>query len=959
MGAGIARHYEILDAAVTGHGGVRPVEQGEGDSVVAAFARPSDAVAAAIEAQTRLLAELDWLSVRMAVHTGEAVLRGEGNYVGTSIIACARIRSCAHGRQILVSDATAVLIGDMFALTDLGAVRLKGISATERVWQVISDGLPMAFPSLRGLDVPPHNLPNVASSLIGRQRELGALRHLTADGRLTTLTGAGGCGKTRLALSLVGESVGSYAGGSWWIELAATSTDDQVANAVATVLRIPLVAGAEPVGQVVNHLRQLGSTLLVLDNAEHVLDAVAHLVNAIAESCPQVKVIVTSREPLGVPGENVWRTPSLLADEAAMLFCERASSARPDLALDDVLVRAICQRLDGIPLAIELAAARARSLPLERISTELSNVFRVLTGGARTAVARQQTLLASIAWSYDLLDPAEQAVLRRLSVLHAAFLLETAERIAADGDVVADLEVLDIVAHLVDKSLVQFDPATSRYRLLETVRQFGAERLGHNAETASTRDRHAAFYGHYARQVGGRMRGILPPDDLWLDLPDVFAALRWAYEASPIDAYRICAMNRMARLGVGYFDELTEQLDWLISRDGRDSPAEWAAAMVQLSQEAITLLGRLHLIDALPDYRSSIDPDDLETQFWQLYSDGFSGLATGDTEMLETANDTAEARHDPTGVIATTAFLATIAAWTGRLDLADAALANTQKQLRVLDQPFTCDTAGSGHNAAINASIHHGHLDEARAYVEVDLPTNAFTLFLSAIATALLGLVTADEVIHDIARRWVDRPAPPIQHGAAAFAHMARALTTGEPVDPAEVRAWFDDLINTAPTSISQFATPLAATYLAMDDISNARAIANHLRASAAIIGSPPMHRALCYQITAMIAHADTDRAATATAARHLITTATEHGYLLLQIDGLELLALSHTLPADTTTTILATTRTARDRIGYRGQWPTLAADLVAARDAAHRHDPAAHQQGTSLTVDAICSSAL
>ena len=165
------------------------------------------------------------------------------------------------------------------------------------------------------------------------------------------------------------------------------------------------------------------------------------------------------------------------------------------------------------------------------------------------------------------------------------------------------LEVLDIVAHLVDKSLVQFDPATSRYRMLETVRQFGAERLGHDAETTSTRDRHAAFYGHYARQVGGRMRGILPPDDLWLDLPDVFAALRWAYDASPVDAYRICAMNRMARLGIGYFDELAEQLDWLIGRDGRDAPAEWAAAMVQLSQEAVTLLGRLHLIDTLPDHR--------------------------------------------------------------------------------------------------------------------------------------------------------------------------------------------------------------------------------------------------------------------------------------------------------------------------------------------------------------------
>jgi predicted ATPase/class 3 adenylate cyclase len=959
MGPAIARHYAILDEVISSHGGARPVEQGEGDSIVAAFTRPSAAVAAAIDAQRRLVAELDWLPVRIAVHTGEAILRGGGNYVGPSIITCARIRACAHGRQILVSDATAALVGGTFALLDLGAVRLKGILASERVWQVTSPGLPVEFPALRGLAAAPHNLPVAPTSLVGRVQELTDVRAAVKANRLITLTGAGGCGKTRLALAVATETAGGYAGGSWWIELATTSTDDQVANAVAAALRIPLVAGADQVGQVTNHLRQVGPAMLVLDNAEHVIDAVAHLVDAIVDNCPHVTVVVTSREPLGVPSETVWRTPSLTASEAATLFGIRARHALTDLALDDELVAAICQRLDGIPLAIELAAARARSLPLDRIASELSNVFRVLTGGARTAVARQQTLLASIAWSHDLLNPVEQAVLRRLSVLQAPFLLETAEQIAADGELVADVEVLDVVAHLVDKSLVQFDPATSRYRLLETVRQYGAERLGVHAETASTRNRHAAFYGRYARQVGGRLRGMVVPDDLWLDLPDVFAALRWAYEASPVDAYRICAMNRMARLGIGYFDELTEQLDWLVARDGHDAPGDWAAAMVQLSQEAMTLLGRLHLIGDLPSYESSIDPDDDESRFWSLYADGFSALVTGDTERLEVAVRDAEGRHYATGAIASASFLAQIAAWTGNLDLAEKALARIGRYLRDLDQPFTCDTTFSGHNATITVATSRGRLAQARSYVQRGLPNNAFILFVSAASMALLGFVTADEGIHEIARHWVDRPAPPIQHGAAAFVAMARALNTGEPVDPSGVRAWYDDLVHAAPTSVFQFAAPLAATYLAAGDLGNARAVAADLWTSAAAMGDPPMHVATCQQLTAMIAHAQADRAATAAAALRLIGRAVTEGYVLLQIDGLELLALSATLSAETNATILAAARAARDDIGYLGRWPNLGTEVPAATDIAQRDHPAAYEFGTGLTLDDACSLAL
>ncbi len=959
MRHGISKHYEILEEVIAGHGGVRPVEQGEGDSVVAAFSRPSDAVAAAIDAQVRLLAALHWLPVRMAVHTGEAILRGDQNYVGPSIIACARIRACAHGRQIVVSDATAALVAGRFTFADLGRVHLKGIVEPERVWQVTDPTLPFTFPPLRGLDEAPHNLPAAVTSLVGRTDELAQVHAIVDRNRLTTLTGAGGCGKTRLALAMATDTLGKFAGGSWWIELATASTDDQVANAIAVALRVPLVAGTDPVGQVAHHLGQIGSAMLILDNAEHVLDAVARIVSAILGSCPAVTIVVTSRESLGVAGEEVWRTPSLTAAEAATLFVERATSIRSDLVFDDAVVMAICQRLDGIPLAIELAAARARSLPLDRIASELSNVFRVLTGGARTAVARQQTLLASIAWSHDLLSPIEQAVLRRLSVFQAPFHLETAEAIAADGATALADDVLDAVAHLVDKSLVQFDPVTARYRLLETVRQYCSDRLRDESETESTRDRHAAFYGRYAQQIGSRLRGMVVPDDLWLDLPDLFAALRWAYNASPIDAYRICSMNRMARLAIGYLDELAEQLEWLVARDGHDAPAQWAAAMAHLSQEAITILDRFDLLADLPSFASFIDPDDADSRYWQLYSEGFAALRTGDTRSMQAALDAGEARRDATGAVASASFLAQVSAWTGRLDLTESSLAHVTTYLSDLDQTLTCDTSGFGHCAAIYYAVWQGRLDEARTFLQPELPNNAFTLFLSALALAWLGFASSDDEVISIAQRWIDRPAPRIQSGAAALVAIMTSTGKRRPTDLASVRSWFETLCRAAATSTSAFAAPLTAAYLAEGDVPSAHAVAADFRAASSTMNDPPMHLAVHHQITAMIAHTEADCIGTATAARQLIAAASAGGYVLLQIDGLELLALSGALSAEDTAAILSAAQSSRHRIGYHGRWPNYGAAVVSAKEISRRSQPVGFSHGQSLLLNDACSFAL
>jgi predicted ATPase/DNA-binding SARP family transcriptional activator len=856
--------------------------------------------------------------------------------------------------------------------TDLGLNPGKEITLLERSIAAVESALAPTGASIGGSDgsiedtvaarrfalndaLIPHNLPHVSTSFIGRVDELHAVRTLMEHVRLTTLTGAGGCGKTRLAIAAATASIPQYPGGAWWVGLATTSTDDQVANAVALALRIPLVGGADPVEQVENHLRRIGHALLVLDNAEHVLDAVARLAHAVLEGCPLATLMITSREPLGIAGEHVWRTPSLAAEDASALFRDRAHEGRGDVPLDDDLVRTICQRLDGMPLAIELAAARTRSLSLERIVTELAHVFRVLTGGARTAVARQQTLLASITWSYDLLDEGEQTVLRRLSVFEAPFLLETAEEVTADENTLDRSNVLEIVCHLVDKSLVQFDPTTGRYRLLETVRQFCSDRLDASHETASTRARHAAFYGRFARGIGARMRGLVVPDDVWLELADLFSALRWAYLASPVDAYRICGMNRVARVAVGYLDEMNEQLDWLVTRDGREAPGEWAVAMVHLPQEAILILSRDDLDGRIPDPRSSIGDDDLETQWWQLYAEGQAAIQSGGTSTLEAALSIANANHDDTATLTASSELALNTAWCGRFDLAQSALATTTRYLERLGQPFTSDTAGSGHAAAMFLSIRQGRLADAMACSSANRPDNAFLMFLSAIQIAWLGYAVNDVTLIDTAARWVGRSLPPILRGLSGFVGLLRGLTLGQPADLDTVRAWFDDMGET-PICRSQVVVPMVSEYLARGELADARTVAADYRRTADAFAIAPLHRAIRHQIDAIIAYSERDHQACGAACRNLIGLARTQNFALLMIDGLELLALSNTVSAEDMATLLGAVYATRETTGYRGRWPSYAMDTLDATNAAVENCATAFRYGTTMTLEHLVS---
>ena len=525
MATAMALHYELLDSAVSAHGGVRPVEQGEGDSVVAAFSRASDAVAAAMDMQRRL-ASATWptsspLKVRVAVNTGEARLRDEGNYSGTAIIRAARLRAIAHGGQVLVSSSTRDLVvdelGDGATLVDLGVHRLKDLTRPEQVWQLAHPDLETDFPPLRSLDAVPNNLPVSLSSFIGRFDDIDTVARLVLDNRLVTLTGPGGAGKTRLAQQIGAELTDAFPDGVWWVDLAAVGDPALVPSAISRAASLPEDRD-DRLGGVARRLAAK-RTLLVLDNCEHVLDASADAAATILLSCAALSVLATSRAPLNVAGELSWRLPSLALPEtrvsragadavarydAVRLFTDRAMRARQDFRLDDTNaadVVEICGRLDGVPLAIELAAARCRLLTPAEILAGLAEGTGLLSGAPRGVAPRHQTIDASIRWSHSLLSTAEKVLFRRLAVFAGWFTLDAVREVVTDEQL-SPAAVLPVLETLVDHSLVQMRAGrASRFRLLETVRQFARRELEEAGEPDAVAARHRAYFERRGRSL--------------------------------------------------------------------------------------------------------------------------------------------------------------------------------------------------------------------------------------------------------------------------------------------------------------------------------------------------------------------------------------------------------------------------------------------------------------------------
>lgn len=531
MEQALARHDSLAAARVLQYGGALLKNRGEGDSLFAVFEVASNAVIAACELQWALLTE-PWppeatLRTRMALHTGEAMVRG-GDYYGPAVNRCARLRSAGHGGQVLLSLATVQKARDELPpevnLKDLGRHRLKDLQQPEHVFQVVDPRLPEDFPPLRSLQAFAHNLPVQLTSFVGREREITEVLALLATNRILTLTGAGGCGKTRLALQTAASIVERYGDGVWLVELAALADPGLLLNTVAAALGVREEPGRSFRETLLDHLRPR-SLLLVLDNCEHLLAACADLVVGLLRHCPDLSLIATSREGLGVPGETTFRVPSLSVPdlqqlppvellteyEAIGLFADRAAAALPEFRVTETNARAlvqVCHRLDGIPLAIELAAARVRALPVEQIAERLDDRFHLLTGGSLTALPRQQTLRALIDWSYILLSEQEQTALRCISIFAGGWTLEAAEAVCAEESI-EKWRVLDLLIALVQKSLVSFEEqeGRGRYRLLETVRQYGRERLAESGQDAPVRRRHRDYFLMLAETIEPHLQG--------------------------------------------------------------------------------------------------------------------------------------------------------------------------------------------------------------------------------------------------------------------------------------------------------------------------------------------------------------------------------------------------------------------------------------------------------------------
>jgi predicted ATPase/class 3 adenylate cyclase len=612
----LEQHHDLVRAALVRCDGHEVGTQG--DAFFVAFHDAGSALTAAVDVQ-RAMAGHAWpagvvIRVRMGLHTGEPAL-GPTGYVGIDVHRAARICSAGYGQQILLSERTCALAGSRLpegvSLKDLGEHRLKDLARPEHLFQVVAPGLPVEHPPLKSLDVLRTNLPALElTSFVGREREMADVRRMISQSRLVTLMGPGGAGKTRLALQVAADVSDRFAQGVWLVELGPVDEAEMVVQTAASVFGVREMADRPLLGALAEYLR-VREALLVLDNCEHLTHAAANLAAHLLRECPKVRIVATSRETLATTGETVYRVPSLSGPDprsvvsagdltgydATRLFLERATASNPKFAVTDAAaaeVARICWRLDGIPLAIELAAARVKVLSVEQIARRLDDRFRLLTGGARTGLAHHQTLRAAVDWSYELLAEDERLLLRRLAVFAGALSLEAAEEICAGEGVAVDA-VLDLLARLVDKSLVFTEErgADLRYRMLETIRAYGRDRLQEANEADAAFHRHLRWHVQLAERAKPELRGpdqISWLDRLALDYDDLRAALEWAAHRSDeaeLWARLACALHRFWALR-GYVREGREWLERAAAHEAIGpalrAEAAWAAAGLAFDQ---------------------------------------------------------------------------------------------------------------------------------------------------------------------------------------------------------------------------------------------------------------------------------------------------------------------------------------------------------------------------------------
>ena len=587
MQAAVRSHDHTMRMSIRSHQGI--VFKTVGDAFCAAFPTAPQAIAAAVEAQHSLesgnWSSVGGLRVRMAIHTGIADERA-GDYFGRDVNYVARLLEIAHGGQVLVSNAAAQLamnhLDGEIALRDRGSQKLRDFSSHERVFQVVGTGLQADFPPLRSRVDHQTNLPHLASSFVGRANLIAGVVRLFDSTRLVTLCGPGGTGKTRLAHEVGRNVLPGYTDGVWFVELTLFRDSESIWRAIASVLNVREVAGHSLLDLVIDALREK-KLFLIIDNSEHVVTHAAAIVARILQATENVAILATSREPLRVAGERIFAVPPLEDEEAVELFKQRAlavSSGASFSAADVPVIMEICRKLDGLPLAIELAAARVKVLSPVQLLSRLDERLRLLGGGNRDAPARQQTLRALITWSYDLLGDAEQTLFRRLAIFAAGWTLAAASEVCAqnDGD---SWEVFDALESLVDKSLAMSTGTDEdrRFHFLESTREYASELLAQSGEHVTLACRHANYMVAFARDAQVRLRGMSEPE--WLqkisaEIGNIRAALSWtlcdnvdfALGAQLASALEVLWISRLYDEGTEWLETALAHIDELEPRVG-------------------------------------------------------------------------------------------------------------------------------------------------------------------------------------------------------------------------------------------------------------------------------------------------------------------------------------------------------------------------------------------------------
>ena len=607
-----ARHDEILREAIESNHGY--IFQIVGDSFSAAFHTAMDGLRAVLTAQRGLhqTSEVLALRVRMGLHTGAAQISPDGKYEGyTTIASTQRVMSAAHGGQTLLTQTTWDLLqnalpGDV-TLHDMGEHHLKDLRVPLRLYQVNTPDLPQEFPPIKSLDRQPNNLPAQLTSFIGREKEIVEIKSALNESRLVTLTGSGGTGKTRLSIEVGTQLLSNFSNGVWLIELAPLSDESQIIPALAQAFGLQELPFNPLASLVTDYLRDK-KLLLILDNCEHLIAACAKLADDLLHQCAGLKILASSREALGIAGEVAYHTPSLADSESTSLFVDRARAANSKFSLTDSnasSIAQICHRLDGIPLAIELAAARTKLLSVEQIATRLDDMFRLLVGGSRTALPRQQTLRALIDWSYDLLSEEEKRLLQFASVFVGGWTLDALETVSENPSAIEHLE------GLVNKSLVVTEERGNemRYFLLETIRQYAREKLFEAKQAAAARDRHFVYFDELSEEMWDSFRAlkgfVILRDQAYDEFENMRAAVEWGLDNHPEAVLHLVANFAIVSSWTG---SMIEGLVWLkraIEQFRKLPPAEGEVATTRQALLSKALFAQGMVGMATGDVKSS------------------------------------------------------------------------------------------------------------------------------------------------------------------------------------------------------------------------------------------------------------------------------------------------------------------------------------------------------------------